>query len=270
MYNPSDEEKPLALSDASISKLEEFRKQGGQRKIDPKAFEKFRFSIPVQSLVSQERTPCPKCSRRVHVYCPFCLTPVIQDPRLPTIDLPIGVDIIRHSRETVKKSTGLHAAIIAPEQVRHFTFPNVPDSDPDTTYILYPTDDAPFIDELDLNQVSRVIIIENTWQGSKKILEHEKLRNIKPVKIRNEVSLYWRHQEVGNDCLATIEAIYYFFVQHWKGAHPDEEYEGIFDDLLLLYAHDFHRVFSESTRRPKAWNLSDDPNKSMKIGTAPT
>ena len=25
---------------------------------------------------------------------------------------------------------------------------------------------------------------------------------------------------------------------------PEETYEGIFDDLLLLYAHDFHRVFS--------------------------
>lgn len=41
--------------------------------------------------------------------------------------MPIKIDIIKHAREIDGKSTAIHAAILAPEDVRIFTYPNFPD-----------------------------------------------------------------------------------------------------------------------------------------------
>jgi hypothetical protein len=42
----------------------------------------------------------------------------------------VQVDIIKHAREMDGKSTAVHAAVLAPEDVRIFTYPCIPDYDP--------------------------------------------------------------------------------------------------------------------------------------------
>lgn len=43
------------------------------------------------------------------------------------LQLPIKIDIIKHKRELDGKSTAIHAAILAPDDVSIYTFPNIPD-----------------------------------------------------------------------------------------------------------------------------------------------
>lgn len=41
--------------------------------------------------------------------------------------LPIKIDIIKHQRELDGKSTAIHAAILAPDDVTIYSYPNIPD-----------------------------------------------------------------------------------------------------------------------------------------------
>jgi hypothetical protein len=43
------------------------------------------------------------------------------------LQLPIKVDIIKHSREIDGKSTAVHAAVLAPDDVSIYTYPCIPD-----------------------------------------------------------------------------------------------------------------------------------------------
>lgn len=45
--------------------------------------------------------------------------------------LPLKVDIIKHANEIDGKSTAVHAAILAPDDVTIYTYPCVPDYSPD-------------------------------------------------------------------------------------------------------------------------------------------
>jgi hypothetical protein len=43
------------------------------------------------------------------------------------LQLPITIDIIKHSREIDGKSTAIHAAVLAPDDVNIYTYPCIPD-----------------------------------------------------------------------------------------------------------------------------------------------
>jgi len=60
------------------------------------------------------------------------------------------------------------------------------------------------------------------------------------VKIDEQKTLFWRYQDVGEECLATIEAIYYFykeFVTKQSGS-----YDGECDDLLYYYSFMYNLI----------------------------
>lgn len=44
-----------------------------------------------------------------------------------TFQLPIKIDIIKHAREIDGKSTAAHAAVLAPDDVTIYTYPDIPD-----------------------------------------------------------------------------------------------------------------------------------------------
>jgi hypothetical protein len=43
------------------------------------------------------------------------------------LQLPVTIDIIKHSREIDGKSTAIHAALLAPDDVTIYTYPCIPD-----------------------------------------------------------------------------------------------------------------------------------------------
>ena len=56
----------------------------------------------------------------------------------------------------------------------------------------------------------------------------------------SHTSVFWRHQRGKPDTyLATIEAIYYFLVEFYHLAYPDETYKGQYDNLLFFFKHTY-------------------------------
>ncbi|OTF73393.1 hypothetical protein BLA29_005467, partial [Euroglyphus maynei] len=75
-----------------------------------------------------DRFICEKCHRSRLYYCYTCfiLSPMLIG-KIPEIRLPIRIDIIKHPQELSGKSTSTHAIILAPQDVRIFTYPDMPD-----------------------------------------------------------------------------------------------------------------------------------------------
>ncbi|CAG4963069.1 unnamed protein product [Parnassius apollo] len=88
-------------------------------------------------------------------FCYTCFIPVSQlAGRIPVCTLPIKVDIIKHRREIDGKSTAAHAAILAPGDVRVYTYPEIPEYNinDDRTVLLYPGTDAVSVRQLFLGK----------------------------------------------------------------------------------------------------------------------
>ncbi|KAI5635350.1 DTW domain-containing protein [Phthorimaea operculella] len=109
------------------------------------------------------RSPCPRCGKSRMYFCYTCFVPVSPlEGRIPFCKLPIKVDIIKHRREIDGKSTAAHAAVLAPEDVTVYTFPEVPKYENDgRTVLLYPGTDARSVRELFTGKPSSVTYTEH-------------------------------------------------------------------------------------------------------------
>ncbi|XP_018329283.1 DTW domain-containing protein 1 [Agrilus planipennis] len=95
------------------------------------------------------RQPCPKCYKSRKFFCYTCYVPIVKlEGRLPHVKLPVKVNIIKHRREIDGKSTAAHAAILAPDDVEVFTYPNIPNYDIQTTVLVYPSYKASLVSQL--------------------------------------------------------------------------------------------------------------------------
>lgn len=89
-----------------------------------------RFKIASTDFLDElsERSVCNRCLKSRKYYCYSCYQPLDAiRGRVPTLRLPVRVDIIKHIQEVDGKSTSSHAAIIAPEDCSIHTFPDIPD-----------------------------------------------------------------------------------------------------------------------------------------------
>ncbi|KAL4229028.1 DTW domain-containing protein 1 [Mactra antiquata] len=76
------------------------------------------------------RQKCPKCMKSRKYYCYTCYLPVPEvADKVPYLKLPIKIDVIKHPSEVDGKSTAVHAAVIAPDDVTVYTYPCIPDYD---------------------------------------------------------------------------------------------------------------------------------------------
>eukprot|EP01084_Bolivina_argentea_P190808 327783_1 len=229
-------------------------------------FKNFHFSLDIQLLLQQKRETCPYCGKNSHLYCPFCKIPFAltfnkKYIQFPHLKLPINIDIIRHPKEMVNVCSSVHGCVIAPNNVKMYEFPNIPiydnnnDNNNDGIYLLYPSEKSVFLDEIDISEkskIKKIIVIESRWRGNKQIYEHKQLINLPHCKIRNRQTLYWRYQEKSKEYLATIEAMYYAIVDCCG------KYNGQFDDLLMLFAHDHQKIrnVKQSKNTTKSfWNV---------------
>ncbi|XP_072004379.1 tRNA-uridine aminocarboxypropyltransferase 1 [Engystomops pustulosus] len=95
--------------------------------------EKLQVSSQVVLETAQKkgRSICPKCNSSRMFYCYTCYVPVESVPTsdIPTVKLPVKIDIIKHPNETDGKSTAAHAKLLAHEDVTVYTYPSIPDYD---------------------------------------------------------------------------------------------------------------------------------------------
>lgn len=74
------------------------------------------------------RMACSKCKKSRKFFCYTCYVPVPGlENQLPKVKLPVQIDIIKHQQEIDGKSTAIHAAILAPDNVNIYTYPNIPE-----------------------------------------------------------------------------------------------------------------------------------------------
>lgn len=66
---------------------------------------------------------------------------------------------------------------------------------------------------VDWGRVTRLVLLEATWQKAPGMILHPHLRDLPRVKLAPRVSTFWRHQELGAAYLATVEAAYYACVE---------------------------------------------------------
>lgn len=189
-----------------------------EKGIDP--FAHFKFCVDPRSLHEMPREKCPSCSKPFQLYCSKCLqVTVAPSVKIPSFTLPLSVDYIFHRQESIRKSTGIHACVLAPRQCRIVAFPSqVPDYDPDSTVLLFPSPAAVYLDDpsLDFSTIKKVILIESTWQKANTVAAHPNFANLRHVRIRDRVSTFWRYQELGSQFLSTLEATFYLCVEAFE------------------------------------------------------
>ncbi|XP_071424368.1 tRNA-uridine aminocarboxypropyltransferase 1 isoform X2 [Pithys albifrons albifrons] len=75
------------------------------------------------------RSKCPRCNSSRMFYCYTCFVPVETVPtkEIPTVKLPLKIDIIKHPNEIDGKSTAVHAKLLAPDDVTIYKYPCIPE-----------------------------------------------------------------------------------------------------------------------------------------------
>jgi hypothetical protein len=136
------------------------------------------------------------------------------------------------------KSTALQAKVLAPNQTTVHEFPNFPDyrtlDKPDEQILLlYPSpvchissppvfslfanglqsvlfvylslQNAKFIGDIDISKVRRVLVVDSQWHRTARFLRDDRLKGLATVKIDTYKTKFWRFQDQGEECLATLE-----------------------------------------------------------------
>ncbi|XP_064212816.1 tRNA-uridine aminocarboxypropyltransferase 1 [Tribolium castaneum] len=120
-----------------------------QAYIDQNPFEGFK--IDDNSILGKlsGRHACPKCNKSRKYFCYSCYVPISElEGVLPTVKLPIKIDIIKHKHEIDGKSTAGHAAVLAPSDVSIYTYPEIPDYSGENVVLIFPSQHAISISQL--------------------------------------------------------------------------------------------------------------------------
>lgn len=230
------------VENSNIDSLPEF--ETNQRRIDGAPFENLKISDSRILNTLEGRRKCELCYKSRKFFCYTCYVPVIDNSYFPRVKLPIKIDIIKHAHEIDGKSTAIHATILAPEDVKIYTYPDFPDiTDKEETVLIFPSNgaqtvsvEALFATKRERNDtlangtetvfpIKRAIFIDSTWQQTKAIYKDQRLRELRCVILKSRISQFWRYQKKSPRWyLATIEAIHQFLVELHTCALGVEEY----------------------------------------------
>mmetsp|Transcript_34596 Transcript_34596/g.86937 ORF Transcript_34596/g.86937 Transcript_34596/m.86937 type:complete len:304 (+) Transcript_34596:3445-4356(+) len=204
------------------------------------------------------RVKCPKCQKMYKFYCYNCMIGLVDGA--PTgLKLPLDVEVVHYPTEKMSKTTAVHSAVVAPGYVHFHQYPDVPQFE-EGTVVLYPSKDAVGLEEMsteELSSIKKVVFIESQWQKGNRVASHENLASLKRVKIKQRQTRFWRYQSVGEECLATIEAIYYFFREYAERLSDDGRYNGEYDDLMFYFALFHRQIFSRYNSEKKSSSSTD-------------
>ncbi|KAG0169825.1 DTW domain-containing protein 1 [Apophysomyces sp. BC1034] len=203
------------------------------------------------------RCPCPQCGKTVKFFCYKCYQVVgMSQSDVPRLRLPVHLDVIKHEQEVDGKSTAIHARIIAPEDVDILTWSSMSsykqnnDDESSRTLLLFPGPDAKTLDEIPRESFDRVVVIDGTWKQAKKIVrETPGLHRMRKVTMEPRQTNFWRFQQLSENYLATIEAIYYLY-REYATSYETKEYDHRYDDLMYFYCF-FYKLIQDNYRQHK-------------------
>ena len=210
--------------------------------VSPYAEFKFDSYAPLE--LNKERAECPKCKRKRMHYCYNCICAVgnLKD-QIPCVNLPLTAHVVKHPKEKASKSTAIQAGVLSPSFVKIHHFPDVPSfKDPEKVLLLFPSDDAVGLGDLKREDFEDVVFIDCTWQQTASILRDGRFESFKKVKISSKRTAFWRYQtNLPDSCLATIEAIYFFFREFHEN-FGNSEYDGRYDNLLYFFHYQYNMI----------------------------
>lgn len=172
------------------------------------------------------RQPCPSCGRKCIFYCTACFLPVgaPKDAAVPRLKLPLQISIIFFDK--IKKSTGVHARILAPESVELMQYPRqLPSLLPESTVVAFPAEDASTFEAMslsELNSIERLVLIDTPWRKAKGILARDpRLAAARCVKLAlpPSQSRFWRYHNEASGCVSTIEALHALLSEYDAAKH---------------------------------------------------
>ncbi|KAJ9062274.1 hypothetical protein DSO57_1012490 [Entomophthora muscae] len=212
-------------------------------------------------VVSSKRIKCPECSTSVKYFCYYCRKNVgAHADKVPQIDLPIPLDIIKHPHENDGKSTGLHAKLLAPNSTTVLTYPIPLDQylNPEKCLLLFPGPTAVPIGQIlsaepaDAKETGfeRIVVIEGTWyQAHQMVRDTPALSKMKHITFAHSYqTVFWRFQQTDPCHLATIEAIYFVYREYLE-AKPSESYN---IGSLLFYYNFFYQLIQDNYKSGQA------------------
>uniref|UniRef100_A0A3Q0SVR5 tRNA-uridine aminocarboxypropyltransferase 1 n=1 Tax=Amphilophus citrinellus TaxID=61819 RepID=A0A3Q0SVR5_AMPCI len=230
----------------------------------PELWLKLASHTVLEEAQQRGRLKCSKCGGSRMFFCYTCCSLVgmsLQD--IPSVKLPVKIDIIKHPNETDGKSTAIHAKILAPSDVTIYTYPCIPEYQKDEVVLVFPGPRAVSVQDMmkcfsesgtpdeaqssvsKVAPLQRVVFIDSTWNQTNKISTDERLQDLLQVELKMRKTCFWRRQKGKPDTyLATIEAIYYFL----KDFHEhclDKGYDGEYDNLLFFYSY-LHSVVNKA------------------------
>ena len=158
---------------------------------------------------------------------------------------------IHHQSELLSKATGVHAAVLYPSNVTITHYPNLPELDPTSSVLLFPSDDSIPLVEMDINDIKKIktfVFIDSTWQQARSIWSQPSIMELPKISITEQNTKFWRYQSLGPHCLSTIEAIYYTCKEYISKFGP---YNGEVDNLLFLFKHWYIMIQSKYKKTKK-------------------
>eukprot|EP01080_Neovahlkampfia_damariscottae_P009446 gene9446-1652_t len=217
-----------------------------------------KFTTKFSVLDEMKKQKCEKCNKSRRFFCYSCMIPMNNTEQIPNVKLPIKVIIIQHPKELKSKSTAIHAKILSPDNVEIYQYPEMPDFlTNENSMILYPSKDSVSFETITKqlkdeksnkqenynSKLAYLVFIDATWNQAKQIARDERIQSLRKLKITSQKTLFWRYQQLGDDHLATIEAIYYTLKEYQIFAKG--EYNSEFDDLLFYYVY-FYQLIQET------------------------
>eukprot|EP00092_Neocalanus_flemingeri_P002999 GFUD01003208.1.p1 GENE.GFUD01003208.1~~GFUD01003208.1.p1 ORF type:complete len:282 (+),score=66.40 GFUD01003208.1:51-896(+) len=209
-----------------------------------------------------ERQPCTLCCKSRKFFCYSCHLPLASTKdHIPTVKLPVQIDIVKHPGEVEGKSTAVHAPILAPGHVKIHLFPDIPDYSKERALLVFPGKDSKSLEQICDNisisgtkssehsfPYDKIVFIDSTWNQCRKICDDIRINSLPRVVIESRQTMFWRTQAgKPKEYLATIEAIYYFCVDYNRVV-LGKQYEGEYDNILFFFKFMYqkiHELYSE-------------------------
>ncbi|KAG2502176.1 hypothetical protein HYH03_000663 [Edaphochlamys debaryana] len=208
---------------------------------------------PLDTLWEQrERIKCPKCGRSRAHYCYDCLEALVP---FPHVDLPFRVSIVTHHAEKKSMNTGVQVAVLAKGQVDLHSMDDWPkDVDPSRCAVLFPSDDALEVSQLEPDSVDRLFIIDSKWKKAGELVRHDVFRAMRAVKLSHTRSAFWRFHTrgVAEEGVCTVEALYFLLEAMAKqGRLTDPKFADphAYDNLLWYFTYQHQLVAEASAKR---------------------
>ncbi|GLC43990.1 hypothetical protein PLESTB_000217400 [Pleodorina starrii] len=199
----------------------------------------------------KERIKCPKCGRSRAHYCYDCLQPLVP---FPQVDLPFRVSIVTHEHESASKNTGVQLAILAAGKVDMHSIAQVPtDVDPSRCVVLFPSDTALEVEQLEPDSIDRLFIIDSRWKKAGELVRTDTFRAMRAVKLSRTRSAFWRFHTrgVAEEGVCTIEALFFFLdalAKQGKLSDPRFTAPHAFDNLLWYFVYQ-HTVVQQACHK---------------------